>query len=94
VQFWIWSRQRKSPTRSYPLEISWCFPAPRLTLEVGRTRSVKAVEMARSSDMRIAMCTQKDNDVVDPLPENISEVGTLGLIKEISRRPHKDTTGS
>jgi len=78
----------KTEKKSYPLlplRNILVFPGTTTTLEVGRTRSVKAVEMARSSDMRIAMCTQKDNDVVDPLPENISEVGTLGLIRDIEK---------
>jgi ATP-dependent Lon protease len=78
----------KTEKKSYPLlplRNILVFPGTTTALEVGRTRSVKAVEMAQSSDMRLAMCTQKDNDVVDPLPENISEVGTLGMIKEIDR---------
>ena len=78
----------KTEKKSYPLlplRNILVFPGTTTALEVGRTRSVKAVEIAQSSDMRIAMCTQKDNDIVDPLPEHISEVGTLGLIKEIEK---------
>jgi ATP-dependent Lon protease len=78
----------KTEKKSYPLlplRNILVFPGTTAALEVGRTRSVKAVEMAQSRDMYIAMCTQKDNDVVDPLPENISEIGTLGVIKDIER---------
>lgn len=78
----------KTENKSYPLlplRNILVFPGTTTALEVGRTRSVKAIEMAQSSDMRIAMCTQKDNDVVDPLPEHICQVGTLGIIKEIER---------
>ncbi len=78
----------KTEKKSYPLlplRNILVFPGTTTALEVGRARSVKAVEMAQSSDMRIAMCAQKDNDIVDPLPENISEVGTLGVIKEIEK---------
>ena len=81
----VYGQDREKSYPLLPLRNILVFPGTTTALEVGRTRSVKAVEIAQSSDMRIAMCTQKDNDIVDPLPEHISEVGTLGLIKEIEK---------
>ncbi len=79
------SKTEKSPTRCCPLRNQLVFPGTTQTLEVGRARSVKAVEMAQAGSMRIVLCPQKDNDIVDPAPAEISPLGTLGVIKEAAK---------
>lgn len=78
----------KKEKKSYPLlplRNQLVFPGTTQTLEVGRARSVKAVEMAQAGSMRIVLCPQKDNDIVDPMPAEISSLGTLSVIKEAAR---------
>lgn len=70
-----------------PLRNVVAFPGTTISLEVGRPRSTRAVELAQASDNLIVMCAQIDNDAVDPGTENIFSVGTLGRIKETARTP-------
>jgi len=78
----------KQTHKSYPLlslRNMLVFPGTTVSLEVGRTKSKKAVELAQTSGMGLVMCSQKDVSVSDPLPENIYVVGTFGVIKETAR---------
>ncbi len=68
-----------------PLRNVLVFPGVTISLEVGRPKSVKAVEIARASGMALVMCSQKTTEVTDPLPEHICSVGTLGIIKETAK---------
>ena len=65
-----------------PLRNMAVFPGTTISVEVGRQKSLKAVEIAEAGDSKIVMCMQKDNDVVDPSPSQIYEVGTLGRVRE------------
>lgn len=74
--------------KSYPLlslRNMLVFPGTTVSLEVGRTKSKKAVQLAQDSGMGLVMCSQKDVNVSDPLPEHIYSVGTFGVIKEIAK---------
>ncbi|NLC16010.1 MAG: endopeptidase La [Firmicutes bacterium] len=74
--------------RSYPLlplRNVLVFPGITISLEVGRPKSVKTVDIARASGMELVMCAQKSTDIADPLPEHIYTVGTLGVIKEVAK---------
>ncbi len=76
----------KREIKSYPLlplRNQLVFPGTTHTLEVGRTRSIRASEIAQAGSMHIMMCPQKDDNVAEPSPEQISSIGTLCVIKEI-----------
>lgn len=78
----------KTDKKSYPLlplRNQLVFPGTTHTLEVGRARSVKAVEMAQAGSKYIVLCPQKDNDTADPTPAQISPIGTLSVIKEAAK---------
>lgn len=78
----------KPEKKSYPLlplRNMTVFPGTTISVEVGRQKSLRAVEIAEGTDSRIVMCMQKDNDVTDPIPSQIHEVGTLGHIREAVR---------
>lgn len=78
----------KTDKKSYPLlplRNQLVFPGTTHTLEVGRARSVKAVEMAQAGSKPIVLCPQKDNDIADPTPAQISPIGTLSVIKEAAK---------
>lgn len=79
----------KPERKSYPLlplRDRLVFPGTTSQLlEVGRVRSMKAVEMARAGSMRIVLCIQKDSQTLDPSPDEIADIGTLGVVKEIAK---------
>ena len=78
----------KPDQKSYPLlplRNMTVFPGTTISVEVGRQKSLRAVEIAEGTDSRIVMCMQKDNDVTDPIPSQVHEVGTLGHIREAVR---------
>jgi ATP-dependent Lon protease len=82
VQFLNPLKQDRKSYPLLPLRNMTVFPGTTISVEVGRQRSLKAVETAEGTDARIVLCMQKDNDMVDPNPAQIYEVGTLGLIRE------------
>lgn len=78
----------KPEKKSYPLlplRNMTVFPGTTISVVVGRQKSLRAVEIAEGTDSRIVMCMQKDNDVTDPIPSQIHEIGTLGHIREAAR---------
>ncbi|MEX0974887.1 MAG: endopeptidase La [Bacillota bacterium] len=78
-------KQEKKSYPLLPLRNMTVFPGTTISVEVGRQKSLRAVEIAEGTDSRIVMCMQKDNDVTDPIPSQIHEVGTLGHIRESVR---------
>jgi ATP-dependent Lon protease len=58
-----------------------------LPLFVGREKSVKAVDAALSSDRYILILTQKDETVDDPGPDDLHQIGTVGMIMRMLKMP-------
>jgi ATP-dependent Lon protease len=58
-----------------------------LPLFVGREKSVAAVEAALAGDRHILILTQKDESVDEPTPDDLHEVGTVGLIMRMLKMP-------
>lgn len=63
------------------------FPYMALHFEVGREKSVAALEKAMENDQTIFLAAQKDKEIDDPKPEDIFEVGTVSRIKQILKLP-------
>ncbi len=63
------------------------FPYMVLPLFVGRDMSIKAIEAALAGDRMIFLATQKALDVESPKPEDIHEVGTVGIIMRMLKLP-------
>ncbi len=63
------------------------FPYMALHFEVGREKSIAALEKAMESDQTIFLAAQKDKEVLDPNPDDIYEVGTVSCIKQILKLP-------
>jgi len=63
------------------------FPGMALHFEVGRDKSVAALEKAMENDQIIFLAAQKDKEVSVPEPEDIYEVGTVSKIKQILKLP-------
>jgi len=63
------------------------FPYMMIPFVIGRPASVKALEVAFSSDKRIFLATQHDASVDDPKPSEIYSVGTIANIIQSLRLP-------
>ncbi|MCL6432169.1 MAG: endopeptidase La [Anaerolineae bacterium] len=84
------SVEEKEPLQELPLLAlrgALVFPGMVVPLNVGRPRSVAAVEAAVLRDRRIVLASQKEFKQDDPQAEDIFEVGTLALLKHVTRTP-------
>ena len=56
-------------------------------VDVGRPKSKRALEEAQASDNRVLLLAQREPRVDDPTGDDLFEVGTLGIIKQVIRLP-------
>ncbi|HOB09191.1 MAG: endopeptidase La [Limnochordia bacterium] len=63
------------------------FPNMVTPLEVGRELSIYALEAAMTGDKKLVLAAQKDASIVEPLPEDIYNVGTICEIKQLLKMP-------
>ncbi|WP_408607195.1 endopeptidase La [Lottiidibacillus patelloidae] len=57
-------------------------------LDVGRDKSVRAIENVMLGDKEIMLATQKDVSTNDPNEDDIYEVGTLAKVKQLLKLPN------
>ncbi len=69
-----------------PLKNVVIFPRNVVTLLVGRTRSIQAVEEAMTRDRRIVVTAHRSNETDDPRPDDLHDVGTLVEIVSVERQ--------
>ncbi len=70
-----------------PLRGLMVFPHMVLHFDVGRKKSVAALEQAMLGDQRIFLVAQRDVDVDDPGVDDIYHVGTIAQIKQVLKLP-------
>jgi ATP-dependent Lon protease len=70
-----------------PLRGLVVFPHLVLHLDVGRERSIRALDEAMLQDNTILLVAQKEARVDDPEPEDLFEVGTVASIKQMLKLP-------
>ena len=70
-----------------PLRGLTIFPNMVIHFDVGREKSIAALEEAMLNGQYIALCTQKDVRTENPKDDEIYEVGTLASIKQILKLP-------
>ena len=63
------------------------FPHMALHFEVGRDKSIAALEKAMENDQLIFLSAQKDKEISDPTPDEIYEYGAISKIKQILKLP-------
>lgn len=63
------------------------FPNMVLYFDVGRYKSISAIEEAMELEQKIILVSQKDAKIDDPSIEDIYKVGTIALIKQILKLP-------
>ncbi|GAE26191.1 ATP-dependent protease La Type I [Halalkalibacter wakoensis JCM 9140] len=71
-----------------PLRGLLVFPAMVLHLDVGRPKSVQALEQVMETDHQILLATQKEISIDDPTEEEIYPIGTLAKVKSLLKLPN------
>lgn len=71
-----------------PLRGLLVFPAMVLHLDVGREKSVHALEKAMVNENLILLATQKETHIDEPESEDIFQVGTIARIKQMLKLPN------
>jgi ATP-dependent Lon protease len=82
----ILEREREIPL--LPLRGLLVFPSMVLHLDVGREKSVKALEKAMVDDNLILLATQEEVHLEEPTKEQIFHVGTVAKIKQMLKLPN------
>ena len=83
-------RKKKNPMLHLPLiplRGLMVFPHMVLHFDVGRARSVAALEQAMVEDQQVFLVAQRDGDVEEPTMEDFCQVGTVALIKQVLNLP-------
>jgi ATP-dependent Lon protease len=70
-----------------PLRGVIVFPNMVLHLDVGRERSIKALDEAMVNDSRIMLVAQKDAQIDEPGPDDLYPLGTIANIKQMLKLP-------
>ncbi|RFB17711.1 endopeptidase La [Bacillus sp. HNG] len=71
-----------------PLRGLLVYPTMVLHLDVGRDKSVQALEKAMVEDHIIFLTTQKDVSIDDPTKDDIYNIGTLTQVKQMLKLPN------
>ncbi|MGU8482808.1 endopeptidase La [Clostridium perfringens] len=70
-----------------PLRGLTVFPNMVIYFDVGREKSIEAVEKAMAGDQKIFLAAQKDIDIDNPSEDDIFNIGTICEIKQIVKMP-------
>jgi ATP-dependent Lon protease len=77
--------QETSGTTQYPLVLlksTVVFPKTRMTINIGREKSIHAVKAAQAADRRFIAASQRQSETENPGPEDAYEVATLVEIRQ------------
>lgn len=71
-----------------PLRGLLVYPSMVLHLDVGREKSVKALEKAMLEDNLILLCSQSEVNIEEPTTEDIFRVGTISKVRQMLKLPN------
>ncbi|GAK43295.1 ATP-dependent protease La [Paenibacillus sp. TCA20] len=71
-----------------PLRGLLVYPSMVLHLDVGREKSVKALEKAMVEEHLILLCSQSDVNIEDPAREDIYRIGTVAKVRQMLKLPN------
>lgn len=71
-----------------PLRGLLVYPSMVLHLDVGREKSVKALERAMVDDSLILLCSQSEMNIEEPTTEDIYRVGTISKVRQMLKLPN------
>lgn len=70
-----------------PLRDVVVFPHMVIPLFVGRTKSIKALEVAMAKGKQIFLLAQKEANVEDPKIEDLYDIGTISTVLQLLKLP-------
>lgn len=82
------NEQQRITVPLLPLRGLLVFPTMVLHLDVGRDKSVQALEKAMMKDHLIFLTTQKETAIDDPTEEDVFQMGTLTSVKQMLKLPN------
>ena len=71
-----------------PLRGLLVYPSMVLHLDVGREKSIKALEKSMVDDSMILLCTQSEMNIEEPKPDDIYRVGTIARVRQMLKLPN------
>ena len=71
-----------------PLRGLLVYPSMVLHLDVGRERSVKALEKAMVDDHLILLCSQSEVNIEEPAQDDIFRIGTVAKVRQMLKLPN------
>ncbi|MFM9280120.1 endopeptidase La [Paenibacillus jiagnxiensis] len=71
-----------------PLRGLLVYPSMVLHLDVGRDKSVKALEKAMVEDNLILLCSQSEVNIEEPTQEDIFRIGTIAKVRQMLKLPN------
>lgn len=71
-----------------PLRGLLVYPAMVLHFDVGRDKSIKALEKAMVSEHLIVLASQEDGQIDEPTPDDVFNVGTIARVKQMMKLPN------
>ncbi|MDB4868666.1 MAG: lon [Cohnella sp.] len=71
-----------------PLRGLLVYPSMVLHLDVGREKSVKALEQSMVDDHMILLCSQSEVNIEEPTQEDIYRVGTIAKVRQMLKLPN------
>ncbi|MBW4838483.1 MAG: endopeptidase La [Paenibacillaceae bacterium] len=80
------SKGRRFPL--LPLRGLLVYPSMVLHLDVGREKSVKALEKAMVEDNLILLCSQSEVNIEEPTQEDIFRIGTVAKVRQMLKLPN------
>ena len=80
------SKGRRLPL--LPLRGLLVYPSMVLHLDVGREKSVRALERAMVDDHMILLCSQSEVNIEEPTQEDIYRVGTIAKVRQMLKLPN------
>ncbi|MWC28724.1 endopeptidase La [Paenibacillus sp. MMS18-CY102] len=80
------SKGRRLPL--LPLRGLLVYPSMVLHLDVGREKSVRALERAMVDDHMILLCSQSEVNIEEPTQEDIYRIGTIARVRQMLKLPN------
>src|SRR6476646_1407020 len=71
-----------------PLRGLLVYPSMVLHLDVGRDKSVRALDRAMLDDHMILLCSQSEVNIEEPSQEDIYRVGTVARVRQMLKLPN------
>ncbi|CAG7647986.1 endopeptidase La [Paenibacillus allorhizosphaerae] len=82
------SKQKVRRLPLLPLRGLLVYPSMVLPLDVGREKSVRALDKAMVDDSMILLCSQSEVNIEEPRTEDIYRIGTIAKVKQMLKLPN------